>query len=150
MEFIAEASLIEAISLGEVEAVRTALIEYIRKDPGNIGEILRAKKYAEEFVDDLMDEHNNEILRPISEWDREYFLKCLGDFIDNFSEIRFQHICMIGAYLYPESTSKDAIIINNLDPINKINKKELAAKVITAAVACAAIGKILLRNKKHK
>lgn len=150
MEFIAEASLIEAISLGEVEAVRTALIEYIRKDPGNVGEILRAKKYAEEFIDGLMDEHNNEVLKPISEWDKEYFLKSLSSLIDNFSEIRFQHICMIGAYLYPESTSKDAIIINNLEPVEKINKKEVAIKIIASAVACITISKILLRNKKHK
>ena len=148
MEFTAEASLIEAITLGE--AVRTALIEYIRKDPGNVGEILRAKKYAEEFIDDLMDEHNDKELKPIDEWNKEYFLKCLSDLIDNFSEIRFQHICMIGAYLYPQSTSRDAIIINNLDPVGKINKKELATKVITAAVACAAISTILLKSKKHK
>ncbi len=57
---------------------------------------------------------------------------------------------MIGAYLYPQSTSKDAIIINNLDPVGKVNKKEVAAKVIATAVACVAIGKILFKNKKYK
>jgi hypothetical protein len=117
MEFKAEASLIQAISSENIEGVREALLTYIRRDPGNIEEIMRALNYAKELIEGIFEPHDEKEFKDVEQWSKEYFLNVLDDMYSNFSEIRFQHICLVGAHIYPGDNCNDTVIINNTEPV---------------------------------
>jgi hypothetical protein len=132
MEFKAEASLIQAIASESINEVREVLCEYIRREPGNIEEIMGAVNYSKELLEGIFDSHNNKGFKDIEQWNKEYFLNILKDLNENFSEIRFQHACLVGAHIYPRENYNDTVIINNTKPVTDM---ELQVEKLKTSVA---------------
>lgn len=144
----AEASLIEAISTENIKGIRTALIEYIRTNPSNVEESISALNYAQEFIDEIFEVHNDKEFKKTQDWNKDYFLNSLEELNLNFSEERFQHLCLVGAYIYSKDYSEDAIIINNTEPVKDM---EIQVEKLKAGLALGlglVAGLILGRNFK--
>lgn len=145
----AEASLIEAISSDNIKDIRTALIEYIRRNPSNVEENISTLNYAQEFVDEIFEVHNEKEFKRTQDWNKDYFLQSLEELNINFSEERFQHLCLVGAYIYSKDYSEDAIIINNTEPVKDIEIQVEKLKTGLALGLGLITGLILGRKSKR-
>lgn len=149
MEFKAEATLIEAITSENIKNIRNALIEYIRRDPGNVEDILGALNYTHEFVDEIFEPGDEKLLKGIECWNKEYFLNLIEDLAENFSEERFNHTCLVGSFIYPKVENNDAIVINNTEPVSdieiQIEKLKTGIALGVGIVAGFLIGRKLRR-----
>lgn len=150
MEFKLESNLVEAISSDNINGVRNALIEYIIRDSGNTQEIINALNYAKELMDDIFQPYDGKELKDASQWNKEYFLTGVDELRNNFSEVRFHHLCLVGAHISPRSNNQDTIIINNTEPVTDI---EVQVEKLKAGVALGAglvigflIGKSITRK----
>jgi len=149
MEIKAEASLIEAISSEDIKGIREALIEYIRRNPSNVEEVISALNYSHEFIDEIFEVHDNKKLKKTQEWNKEYFLKTLEDLSDNFSEQRFHHVCLVGAYIYTKDYSEDTIIINNTEPVKDIEIQVEKLKAGLALGVGLVVGLLIGRKSRR-
>ncbi len=135
----------EAVKLKSVPEVRKALTEYIRLEPGNSEKILNALNYAKENIAGLFEAHDDIKLEEDDKWTKEYFLKTLQDLSKNFSEERFNHLSLVGAFLYPniESTDQDTVIINNVKPVTDIEIKFEKVKAVLALGTGLLLGYVI-------
>ena len=144
----------EAVNLKDVVEVRKALIEYIRVEPGNPEKIVNALNYAKENVEGLFESHDGEKLEEEDKWNKEYFIKTLQDLSRNFSEERFNHLCLVGAYLYPatEEKEQDTVIINNVKPVTDAEVRFEKVKSFLALGTGLFLGYMVGKkvNKKRK
>ncbi|MEG1255706.1 hypothetical protein [Clostridium sp.] len=142
----------EAVKLNSVEDVRKALIEYIRVEPENSEKIINALNYAKETIGGLFEIHDDIKLEEDDKWDKEYFLKTLKDLSDNFSEERFNHLCLVGAFIYPniESTEQDTVIINNVKPVTDSELRFEKVKTMLALGTGLLVGFIVGRKLINK
>jgi hypothetical protein len=143
----------EAVKSNSIEEVRKALIEYIRVEPENSEKIINALNYAKENIKGLFEIHDGAKLEEDNKWTKEYFLKTLQDLSNNFSEERFNHLCLVGAFIYPNEDiiEQDTVIINNVKPISdaeiKFEKVKSALALGTGLLIGYIIGKKI--NKKR-
>lgn len=149
MEFKAESSLLEAISSDNIDGAREALIEYIIRYSGNTQEIMYAVTYAKELIDGIFEEHNENPFQDISHWNKEYFFNEVDELRNNFSEIRFQHLCLVGAHLIPKDDNKDTIIINNTEPVTDMEIQVEKLKTGVALGIGLLVG-FLIGRKRNK
>lgn len=135
----------EAVKLGSVEEVRKALSEYIRLEPGNSEKIINALNYSKENMNGLFETHDNIKLEEDNKWTKEYFIKTMQDLSKNFSEERFNHLCLVGAFLYPnfESLDQDTVIINNIKPVTDTEIKFEKIKSMLALGTGLFVGYII-------
>lgn len=143
----------EAVKLNSTEEVRKALIEYIRVEPENSEKIINALNFAKENIQGLFEVHDGTKLEEDNKWTKEYFLKTLQDLSKNFSEERFNHLCLVGAFIYPnvDNSDQDTVIINNVKPVSdseiKFEKVKSALALGTGLLIGYIIGKKI--NKKR-
>ena len=145
----------EALKSKNINEVRRALIEYIRVEPDNSDKILNALNYAKNNIDNLFEEHNGAKLEEEDKWTKEYFLNTLKDLSLNFSEERFNHLCLVGASLYPNEildNEKDTVIINNVKPVTDSEIKFERVKSLLALGTGLLVGYLVGKNinKKRK
>lgn len=142
----------EAIKSKSIDEVRKALIEYIRVEPENSDKILNALNYAKENIQGLFEVHDGSILEEDDKWTKEYFLNTLKDLLVNFSEERFNHLCLVGASLYPNETvgDRDTVIINNLKPISDAEIRFERVKGFLALGTGLLVGYLVGKNIKKK
>lgn len=144
----------DAVGSGNLEQVRKALIEYIRREPENSQKIVRAVNYAKEHVSNLFDLHDGKQLQEQYKWDKEYFLSTLKDLNHNFSEERFNHLCLVGAFIYPtedvKEELKDTIIINNTEPVTDPELKLEKVKTLLALGTGVLIGFFIGKNIRKR
>lgn len=143
----------EAVKLKDVSEVRKAIIEYLRVEPGNSEKIMNALNYAKDYVDGLFEVHDNKKLEEEDKWDKDYFLSTLQDLSNNFSEERINHLCLVGAFLYPTTDDKkdeqDTIIINNVKPVTDAEVRFEKVKSLIALGSGIMVG-YLVGKKIHK
>jgi hypothetical protein len=143
----------EAVKLNSVEEVRKALIEYIRVEPENSEKIINALNYAKENIQGLFEIHDGTKLEEDNKWTKEYFLKTLQDLSKNFSEERFNHLCLVGVFIYPniDDSDQDTVIINNVKPVCDAEIKFEKVKSVLALGTGLLIGYIIGKkiNKKR-
>ncbi len=142
----------EAIKSKSIDEVRRALIEYVRVEPENSDKILNALNYATENIDGLFETHDGINLEEDDKWTKEYFLNTLKDLSNNFSEERFNHLCLVGASLYPNDTisDKDTVIINNVKPISDAELRFERVKTVLALGTGVLVGYLVGKNIKKK
>lgn len=142
----------EAINSKSVDEVRKALIEYIRVEPENSDKILNALNYAKDSTEGLFESHDGVKLEEDDKWTKEYFLNTLKDLSLNFSEERFNHLCLVGASLYPSDTvgERDTVIINNVKPISDAEIRFEKVKTFLALGTGLFIGYMVGKNIKKK
>lgn len=142
----------EAIKSQSIAEVRRALIEYIRVEPENSDKILNALNYAKDNVDGLFEVHNGVKLEEDDKWTKEYFLNTLKDLSINFSEERFNHLCLVGASLYPNyaTEERDTVIINNVKPISDAELRFERVKTLLALGTGVLVGYFIGKNIKKK
>lgn len=142
----------EAIKSKSVDEVRRALIEYIRVEPENSDKILNALNYAKENVEGLFEVHDGAKLEEDDKWNKEYFLNTLKDLSGNFSEERFNHLCLVGASLYPNEAvvDRDTVIINNVKPVSDAELRFERVKTFLALGTGLFIGYLVGKNIKKK
>lgn len=142
----------EAIKTKSIAEVRRALIEYIRVEPENSDKILNALNFAKENIDGLFVTHDGSTLEEDDKWTKEYFLNTLKDLSNNFSEERFNHLCLVGASLYPNDTTseKDTVIINNVKPITDAELRFERVKTLLALGTGILVGYLVGKNIKKK
>jgi len=143
----------EAVKLNSIEEIRRALIEYLRIEPENSEKIINALNYAKENTEGLFEIHDGAKLEEDNKWTKDYFLKTLKDLSKNFSEERFNHLCLVGAFIYPniDTLDQDTVIINNVKPVSdaeiKFEKVKSALALGTGLLIGYIIGKKI--NKKR-
>lgn len=142
----------EAIKSQSIDEVRRALIEYIRVEPENSDKILNALNYAKDKIDGLFEVHNGVKLEEDDKWTKEYFLNTLKDLSTNFSEERFNHLCLVGASLYPNyaTEERDTVIINNVKPISDAELRFERVKTLLALGTGVLVGYFIGKNIKKK
>ncbi len=144
----------DAVNSGNLDQVRKALIEYIRREPENSQKIIRAVNYAKEHITNLFDLHDDKQLQEEYHWNKEYFLNTLKDLNHNFSEERFNHLCLVGAFIYPVEDGKeglkDTIIINNTDPVTDSELKLEKAKTLLALGTGVLVGFFIGKNIRKR
>lgn len=143
----------DAVKLSDVNEVRKALIEYIRVEPGNSEKIINALNYAKKNIDNLFQIHDKKKLEEEANWTKEYFIQTLQELSKNFSEERFNHLCLVGAYLYPnteeKASDKDTVIINNLKPVTDAEVRFEKVKSFLALGSGLLVG-YLIGKQIHK
>lgn len=144
----------DAVKLKNLSEVRKALIEYIRVEPGNSEKIVTVLNYAKEHIGGLFEAYDGKVLEEEDKWDKEYFLKTLGDLSSNFSEERFNHLILVGAYLYPMTDDSDAIkdkvIINNVKPVTDAEIRFQKVKTYLALGCGLLAGYVIGKSIKKK
>lgn len=142
----------EAIKSKSIDEVRKALIEYIRVEPENSDKILNALNYAKENIEGLFEAHDGAKLEEDDKWTKEYFLNTLKDLSINFSEERFNHLCLVGASLYPNENveDRDTVIINNVKPISDAELRFERVKTLMALGTGLFVGYLVGKNIKKR
>lgn len=142
----------EAIKSKSIDEVRRALIEYIRVEPENSDKILNALNYAKENIEGLFEAHDGAKLEEDDKWTKEYFLSTLKDLSMNFSEERFNHLCLVGASLYPNENvgDRDTVIINNVKPISDAELRFERVKTLMALGTGLFVGYLVGKNIKKR
>ncbi|MEG0306607.1 MAG: hypothetical protein RR636_01605 [Clostridium sp.] len=142
----------ESVKSNSIEDVRKALIEYIRVEPENSEKLINALNYAKENVDGLFEIHDNIKLEEDNLWTKEYFLKTLKDLSNNFSEERFNHLCLVGAFIYPntEAVCQDTVIINNVKPVSDSELRFEKVKTMLALGSGILVGFIIGKKLGRK
>ncbi|MEG2288560.1 MAG: hypothetical protein RSA29_05785 [Clostridium sp.] len=142
----------ESVKSNSIDDVRKALIEYIRVEPENSEKLINALNYAKENVDGLFEIHDNIKLEEDNLWTKEYFLKTLKDLSNNFSEERFNHLCLVGAFIYPntEAEGQDTVIINNIKPVSDSELRFEKVKTMLALGSGILVGFIIGKKLGRK
>ncbi|WP_027340211.1 hypothetical protein [Halonatronum saccharophilum] len=102
----------EAVNEGDMLSIKVALTTYMQKDPAARDDIRRALQYIRDNVEGFkMDEHDGRSFRAKEDWDKDYIAKLIGQFMDNFSQERFEHLLDVGETLYskPKAISKGSV-----------------------------------------
>lgn len=93
-------------ALGSKDPIRikTSLLNYIRKDPGdNKALILPAFERTLRLYPELLEEHRDfedQYFCDPTKWNEHYFSLILVRLMDNFSRERFLHLVQVGRFLY--------------------------------------------------
>lgn len=144
----------EAVKAADILQIRKALTEYLRVEPGNSEKIMGALNYAKDNVEDLFEVHDGKKLEEENQWNKDYFLKTLQNLSDNFSEERFNHLSLVGAFLYPDTDEKeqDTVIINNVKPVTdsqlRFEKVKALLALGTGLIVGYIAGKQIYKKKR--
>ncbi len=139
------ADYIQAVKSGNTLRVRLMLKNSLVLDPtGKSFEEMF--DYAESNIEGLVDEHDGEVFKNISEWDEEYYNEQTVKVMDNFSEERLNLLKdMAGKILvaFEQKDSSEVSAIEAPEDINNKNTKMLGGGVLALGVALVIFGIVL-------
>lgn len=103
-------TLRNAVECRDLVSIKSSFYTIILSDPAfKTGRFDEALEYLKDKkIEDIMEKHDGEELKPEEEWNEEYFDLLASKLQDNFSEERIKHIKQVAKKLYESTAASEA------------------------------------------